>query len=45
MPFDKNTLYLIGDAQSSVNNPITQQYSAFFIGARSVQNFRISSKV
>ncbi|ASS66898.1 MULTISPECIES: DUF3870 domain-containing protein [Paenibacillus] len=32
MPFDKNTLYLIGDAQSSVNNPITQQYSAFFIG-------------
>ncbi|QJC53492.1 DUF3870 domain-containing protein [Paenibacillus albicereus] len=32
MPYDRSTLYVIGDAQSSVNNPITQQYSAFFIG-------------
>jgi hypothetical protein len=30
--FDKDTIYLIGDAQSSVNNPITQQYNTFFIG-------------
>ncbi|WJH33431.1 DUF3870 domain-containing protein [Paenibacillus aurantius] len=30
--YDKDTLYVIGDAQASVNNPITQQYSAFFIG-------------
>jgi hypothetical protein len=30
--YDKNTIYVIGDAQASVNNPITQQYSAFFIG-------------
>jgi hypothetical protein len=30
--YDKDTIYIIGDAQASVNNPITQQYSAFFIG-------------
>ncbi|AJY77934.1 DUF3870 domain-containing protein [Paenibacillus beijingensis] len=30
--YDKDTIYVIGDAQTSVNNPITQQYSAFFIG-------------
>jgi hypothetical protein len=30
--YDKDTVYIIGDAQASVNNPITQQYSAFFIG-------------
>lgn len=32
MTYDKDTIYVIGDAQTSVNNPITQQYSAFFIG-------------
>lgn len=32
MLFDKDTIYVIGDAQASVNNPITQQYSSFFIG-------------
>lgn len=32
MSYDKDTVYIIGDAQSSLNNPITQQYSAFFIG-------------
>jgi hypothetical protein len=30
--FDKDTIYIVGDAQSSSNNPITQQFSAFFIG-------------
>ncbi|KIL38950.1 hypothetical protein SD70_23130 [Gordoniibacillus kamchatkensis] len=30
--YDKDTIYVIGDAQASVNNPITQQFSAFFIG-------------
>jgi hypothetical protein len=32
MLYDKDTIYIIGDAQASENNPITQQYSAFFIG-------------
>ncbi|MBP1966728.1 DUF3870 domain-containing protein [Paenibacillus aceris] len=32
MLYDKDTIYIIGDAQASVNNPITQQYNAFFIG-------------
>ncbi|UUZ81402.1 DUF3870 domain-containing protein [Paenibacillus sp. P26] len=32
MLYDKDTVYIVGDAQASVNNPITQQYSAFFIG-------------
>ncbi|ANE45281.1 hypothetical protein SY83_01860 [Paenibacillus swuensis] len=32
MLYDKDTVYVIGDAQASVNNPITQRYSAFFIG-------------
>lgn len=30
--FDKDTIYVVGDAQSSSNNPITQQYSSFFVG-------------
>lgn len=30
--YDKDTIYVVGDAQSSVNNPITQQYSVFFVG-------------
>jgi hypothetical protein len=30
--YDKDTIYIIGDAQTSVNNPITQKYNAFFIG-------------
>ncbi|MET3291379.1 DUF3870 domain-containing protein [Brevibacillus fluminis] len=29
--YDKDTIYVIGDAQSSTNNPITQQFSSFFI--------------
>ncbi|WP_337926732.1 DUF3870 domain-containing protein [Paenibacillus caui] len=32
MLYDRDTIYVIGDAQTSVNNPITQQYKAFFIG-------------
>lgn len=32
MLYDKDTIYIVGDAQSSTNNPITQQFSAFFIG-------------
>ncbi|MCS7460995.1 DUF3870 domain-containing protein [Paenibacillus doosanensis] len=32
MRYDKDTVYIIGDAQVSVNNPITQQFNAFFIG-------------
>ncbi|SCW74449.1 protein of unknown function [Paenibacillus tianmuensis] len=32
MDYDKDTVYVVGDAQTSLNNPITQQYSAFFIG-------------
>jgi hypothetical protein len=31
MLYDKDTIYIIGDAQAPGNNPITQQYSAFFI--------------
>jgi hypothetical protein len=27
-----NTVYIIGDAKAPSNNPITQQYKAFFIG-------------
>jgi hypothetical protein len=30
--YHADTVYIIGDAQSSLNNPITQQYNAFFIG-------------
>jgi hypothetical protein len=30
--YDADTIYVIGDAQASQNNPIKQQYSAFFIG-------------
>ncbi|WP_408976354.1 DUF3870 domain-containing protein [Paenibacillus jiagnxiensis] len=30
--YDKETVYIIGDSQTSMNNPITQQFSAFFIG-------------
>lgn len=30
--FDRETVYLIGDAQAPSNNPITQQFSGFFIG-------------
>ncbi|NGQ94397.1 DUF3870 domain-containing protein [Brevibacillus sp. SYP-B805] len=30
--FDRDTVYLVGDAQSPSNNPITQQFSGFFIG-------------
>ncbi|MGE5702714.1 MAG: DUF3870 domain-containing protein [Clostridia bacterium] len=30
--YDKDTIYVVGDAQSSTNNPITQQYSTFFVG-------------
>ena len=30
--FDKDTIYIVGDAQSSSSNPITQQFNSFFIG-------------
>jgi len=30
--YDHDTLYLVGDAQAPSNNPITQQFSGFFIG-------------
>jgi hypothetical protein len=30
--YDKDTIYIVGDAQVSANNPITQQFNAFFIG-------------
>lgn len=30
--YDRDTVYLVGDAQAPSNNPITQQYSGFFIG-------------
>jgi hypothetical protein len=30
--FSDNTIYIIGDAKTSSNNPITQKYNAFFIG-------------
>ncbi|GAA4840255.1 DUF3870 domain-containing protein [Paenibacillus vulneris] len=32
MQYDKDTIYIVGDAQVPLNNPITQQFSAFFIG-------------
>ncbi|MCM3781447.1 DUF3870 domain-containing protein [Neobacillus mesonae] len=32
MNYNPDTIYIVGDAQTSVNNPITQQFSAFFIG-------------
>lgn len=30
--YDVDTIYVVGDAQAANNNPIKQQYSAFFIG-------------
>jgi hypothetical protein len=30
--FENNAIYIIGDAKAPSNNPITQQYKAFFIG-------------
>ncbi|PFH87684.1 DUF3870 domain-containing protein [Bacillus sp. AFS088145] len=30
--YSKDTIYLIGDAKTSSNNPIMQKYNAFFIG-------------
>ncbi len=30
--YDADTIYVIGDAQAPTNNPITQQFSSFFIG-------------
>ncbi len=30
-PFKKNTIFIIGDSKTAVNNPITVQYSAYFI--------------
>lgn len=29
--YDKNTIYIIGDSKTASNNPITHQYTAFFI--------------
>ncbi|MDV2685978.1 DUF3870 domain-containing protein [Alkalihalophilus lindianensis] len=30
--FDKDSIYLVGEAKSPSNNPITEQYKVFFIG-------------
>ncbi|AOT69871.1 DUF3870 domain-containing protein [Geosporobacter ferrireducens] len=30
-PYEKNTIYVVGDAKTAVNNPITLQFSAYFI--------------
>ena len=30
--FDENAIYIVGNAKSSQNNPITQLYGQFFIG-------------
>lgn len=29
--YDQNSIYVIGDAKASQNNPITKQYSQFFL--------------
>lgn len=29
--YHKKTLYLVGDAKTAINNPITTQYNAYFI--------------
>ncbi len=29
--YDKSTIYIIGDSKTTSNNPITHQYTAFFI--------------
>lgn len=30
--FDQDSIYIVGEAKSPSNNPITQQYKIFFIG-------------
>ncbi|MBM7649572.1 hypothetical protein JOC78_002546 [Bacillus ectoiniformans] len=30
--FHSNTIYVVGDAKTASNNPITQQFNSFFIG-------------
>lgn len=30
--FAENTIYIVGNAKSQQNNPITRQYGPFFIG-------------
>jgi len=32
MTFDENTIYIIGNAKSQQNNPITHHYGQFFVG-------------
>ena len=32
MMFDENAIYIVGNAKSSQNNPITQLYGQFFLG-------------
>jgi hypothetical protein len=32
MTFDENAIYIVGNAKSSQNNPITQLYGQFFLG-------------
>ena len=32
LAFDENAIYIVGNAKSSQNNPITQLYGQFFIG-------------
>ena len=29
--YDKSTIYIIGDSKTTTNNPITHQYTAFFL--------------
>lgn len=29
--YHKNTLYIVGDSKTTLNNPITSQYNAYFI--------------
>lgn len=29
--YNKNTLYIVGDSKTAINNPITVQYNAYFI--------------
>ena len=30
--FQQNTVYIVGESKAAANNPITQQFSSFFIG-------------
>ncbi len=32
MAFHENTIYVVGDAKSPLNNPITEKFKSYFIG-------------